>query len=179
MGHITHSFGAHSSSIAYWIQSQYRSLPHTCTQADINTVSSCFGVVNIIVSHNMPIRTSSGSMLSHRYFRAYKLFHGVVVSCVCLSWLLIFSLALYSIFCGAVHVYMHLRYRSRQLCSRDSDSAPDCRGTFAAIFLALVWHQQSVCSIQCAICHQLWKSGMRWVSLLHTNTGDSVQYAIV
>ena len=37
-------------------------------------------------------------------------------------------------------------------------------------FSALAWHQQSVCSIQFAVCHQFWESGMRWVSQLHRNT---------
>jgi hypothetical protein len=37
-------------------------------------------------------------------------------------------------------------------------------------FFAFAWQQQSVCSIQCAVCHQFWESGMRWVSQLHRNT---------
>ena len=38
-------------------------------------------------------------------------------------------------------------------------------------FSALALHQQSVCSIQFAVCHQFWESGMRWVGQVHRNTG--------
>ena len=118
---------------------------YTCTQAVRNTVSSCFGIVIIVVSHNIPTKTSSGSMPSHRYFSAYKYFHGVVVSYVCLSWLLIFSLALSSIFCGAahcnlcVHACMDPGYGSRRPFSRQSDSALDLRGTSAAYVYLHMW----------------------------------------
>jgi hypothetical protein len=58
---------------------------YTCTQTVRNTASPCFGISGIVVSQNMPTKTSSGSMWIHRYFRSCSHFHEVVVSCVCLS----------------------------------------------------------------------------------------------
>jgi len=75
---------------------------YTCTQAVRITVSSCFGIASIVVSHNMPNKTSSGRMLVHRYFRACKHFHEVVDNFVCLSLLLIIPLARSSMLCDAV-----------------------------------------------------------------------------
>ena len=55
-----------------------------------------------IFFHNMPTKTSSGNIRIHRYFRACKPFHEVVDNCVCLSLLLIMSLARSSMLCDAV-----------------------------------------------------------------------------
>ena len=75
---------------------------YTCTQTVRNTASPCFGISGIVVSQNMPTKTSSGNIRIHRYFRACKHFHEVVDNCVCLSLLLIMSLARSSMLCDAV-----------------------------------------------------------------------------
>ena len=75
---------------------------YLCTQAVISTASSCFGITNIVFSQNLPGKTSSGNIRIHRYFRACKHSHEVVDNFVCLSLLLIISLARSSMLCDAV-----------------------------------------------------------------------------
>ena len=75
---------------------------NSCTKAVRSTASSCFGITSIVCCDNMPTKTSSSNIWIHRYFRACKHFHEVVDNSVCLSLLLIISLARSSMLCDAV-----------------------------------------------------------------------------
>ena len=75
---------------------------YLCTQAVRSTASSCFGINSIVFVHNLQTKTSSGNIRIHRYFRACKHSHEVVDNFVCLSLLLIISLARSSMLCDAV-----------------------------------------------------------------------------
>jgi hypothetical protein len=153
---------------------------NSCTKAVRSTASSCFGITSIVCCDNMPTKTSSSNIWIHRYFRACKHFHEVVDNSVCLSSLLIISLARSSMLCDAVLCNLCLLacmcvwilgMDCGNRAGKNEIRHPISEARLPPSFFALVWHQQSVCSIQCAACHQFGESGMRWVSQVQRNTG--------